>query len=306
MSLPRYSEDMPPSYRMDDDIVYNMDTGVTMLGHKRSRMHTMLEVLRCELAKPRKTQGKNGLQPCKGWTPIYYAAYHNREAALLHFLREGQSPDDITGTGQPPLCIAVQAGHLKAVRILCEAGADIKAPMKPNGETALHLAIKAGRTDLIDILLPLEPNLAARTTHTGETPLHYAAAKAGCLATVVSLLKLGAVYDEPNYKGCSPAEVALQAHNIYAAVAIINAARGKRSKLVKEKEKLFRHVEKAKNRFWINDLIADIFSASCGPDSTVIVGAINKDDAGLVDVFFRKGTDPNRDTMTRIQPVDSD
>jgi ankyrin repeat protein len=305
MAGQRDSVQLPPAFRLDNSIdTYKDDTKTTVLGPKGPKMHTLIEVLRCELAKPGRATPNTGLVPSKQWTPIYYAVYYNREAALLHFLRAGQSPDDVTGTGQPPLCIAVEAGHIEAAKSLCDAGADTKATTRDNGETALHLAIKAGRIDMIDLLLGYATDLGARTTETGDTPLHYAAAKPGCLATVITLLKQGASYDALNQKGCSPAEIALQANNIHAAVAIINAARGKRSKLAKEKEMLLKHVEKSQNRFSMNnELISDIFSASCDPDSTVLIEAIKKDDASLVEMFLGKDADPNRPTATGLLPI---
>tara|TARA_R110002003_G_scaffold112_7_gene9587 strand:- start:4352 stop:7708 length:3357 start_codon:yes stop_codon:yes gene_type:complete len=242
--------------------------------------------------------------PSKDWTPIYYAVYHQREAALTHFLRTGGSPDDVDGTGLPPLCIAVANGNIEIVRALLDAGANVDATTRDAGETGLHIAIKNNRTDLIDLLLEFGPELEVHTTETNETPLHYAASKSGSLATIVSLLKLGAKYDTLNSRGQTPAESALLANNLHGAVAIINAAHGKRNKLVKEKEMLLKHVEKNNNRFSIgNELIADIFSAACDPDSTVLVEAIKRDDASLVEMFLRNGADPDRATAKGDRPI---
>ncbi|KAH7080194.1 ankyrin repeat domain-containing protein [Paraphoma chrysanthemicola] len=169
--------------------------------------------------------------PSKNWTPIYYAVYHQREAALTHFIRTGGSPDDVDETGLPPICIAVASGNTAIVKILLDAGAN------------------NNQTDLIDILLESGPEL-----------------ESGSLATIVSLLKLGAKYDTLNSR----------------AVAIINAAHGKRNKLAKEKEMLLKHVEKTNNRF----------SIACDPDSTILVEAIKRDDASLVEMFLKKGDRP--------------
>ncbi|KAF2864847.1 ankyrin repeat-containing domain protein, partial [Massariosphaeria phaeospora] len=300
------SETSNPDHPIEIDS-YKDDSTHVVRGHKGSCVHTLIEVLRCELGKHRRPSpslGSTGLEPLKSWTPIYYAVYHNREAALLHFLRAEGSPDDVTGIGQPPLCIAVAAGHIGIVTILCEAGADVKATTKDNGETALHLAIKNGRTDIVEVLLSYGSDIEARTVHTGETPLHYAAAKTGSLAVVVALTRCGANYEALDSKGRSPAEVALQASNLHAAVAIISAAHGKRRKLVKEKELLLKHVEKAQNRFSMNnELISDIFEAGCDPDSTVLVEAIKRDDVALVEMFLDKGADPNRSTATGLHPI---
>jgi ankyrin repeat protein len=275
------------------------------LVRKNSKLQTHVEVLRCRLGKPAAIpEADMSFGPSKEWTPIYYAVYHQREAALTHFLRNGGSPDDADGTGQPLLCIAAANGYTEIVKILLDAGANVDATTRDAGETALHLAIKNNRTDIIELLLEAGPELEVHTSETNETPLHYAASKSGSLATIVTLLKLGAKYDALNSKDQTPAESALIASNIQGAVAIINAAHGKRKKFVKEKEMLLNHVERSQNRFSIgNELIADIFAAACDPDSTVLVEAIKRNDAGLVEMFLSKGADPDRATGRGDRPI---
>lgn len=274
------------------------------LKRKNSKLQTHVQVLRCRLGNPAATEAGRPFGPAKDWTPIYYAVYHRREAALTHFLQNGGSPDDVTGSGQPPLCLAVANGHVEVARILLAYGANVDATTRDSGETALHIAIKNSHTDIIDLLLDAGPQLEAHTTETNETPLHYAASKSGSLATIVALLKLGAKYDTKNSKDQSPAEAALLANNIQGAVAIINAAHGRRHRLVKEKEMLLKHVERSQNRFSIgNELIADIFAAACDPDSTVLVEAIKRDDSSLVEMFLSKGADPDRTTARAERPI---
>lgn len=272
--------------------------------NKSTKFQTFLEVIRCELGRPKQSTTVIGIGPTKQWTPLYYAVYYNRVAALLHFLRTGQSPDGVADMGHSPLCVATAAGHTDIVKLLCEADADINAAVANSGEVALHIAIRLGRNDLTDTLLSYGPQLDMKTLDTRETPLHYAAAKAGSLATVVSLIKRGADFEALNAKGLSPAEVALQAHNLHAAVAIVSAARGNRRKLVKEKELLLKHVEKAQNRFSMNnELIGDIFEAGCPPDSTVLIEAIKRNDSSLVEMFLEKGADPNRASTSGLLPI---
>lgn len=274
--------------------------------HSKGGVSTLIEVFRCELGRPGRSPilSSDGIGPTKAWTPLYYAVHHNREAALSYFLRAGQSPDGVPEVGQPPLCVAVTAGHLSAVNALLKANANINAATKHDSETALHLAIKIGRSDIVEALLSHGPDLSARTLSTRETPLHYAASKPASLAIVVILLKNGANYEAPNAQGDSPAATALHAQNIPAAVAIIGSARGKRAKLAKEKEMLLKHVEKSQSRFSMNnELIADIFEAGCPSDSTILVEAIKRDDTGLVEMFLEKGADPNRATGTGLYPI---
>jgi len=223
---------------------------------------------------------------------------------LSHFLRAGASPDDVTDIGQPPLCIAIANGYVEIAKILLDAGANINATTKDGGETALHIAVKNGRVDLMELILAYGPNLEVKTQGTGETALHYAAAKSGSLAVVMTLLKHGASYNALNSSVQTPAEAALKANNINGAVAIINAANGKRNELVKEKELLLKHVQKTQGRFSIgNDLIADIFVAACDPESNVLVEAIRRNDVLLVEMFLEKGSDPDRQTARGQRPI---
>ncbi|KAI8933666.1 hypothetical protein NX059_009387 [Plenodomus lindquistii] len=275
------------------------------LKRKNSTLQTSMEVFKCKFGKPvAAPEGDRSIVPSKEWTPIYYAIYHQREAALTHFLRTGGSPDDITGIGQSPLCIAVANGNVEIIRILLEAGADVNARTRNGGETAVHIAVKNGRNDIVDLLIAAGSDLELQTDETGETALHYAASKSGSLANIVTLLRTGANYDTLNASGQTPAEVALKANNLHGAVAIINAAHGKRDKLLKEKEMLLKHVQKTQGRFSIgNDLIADIFTAACDPDSTVLIEAIKRDDYSLVEMFLEKGADPDRPSASGEVPI---
>ncbi|CAA9966957.1 Ankyrin repeat domain containing protein [Pyrenophora teres f. maculata] len=295
----------PAIRRIDLDMESDSAKAAPMLKRKGSTLQTSVEVLKCRFGKPAGTPEERGaFKPSKQWTPIYYAVYHQREAALSHFLRTGGSPDDITGTGQPPLCIAFASGYVETAKFLLEAGADVNATIKNSGETALHLAVKNGRNDLVELIIPYGPNLDLKTYDTRETPLHYAASKSASLASAMTLIKHGASYDVLNVKGQTAAEAALKANNIQGAAAIINAARDKRDELVKEKEMLLKHVENTQGRFSIgNDLIADIFAAACDPESTVLVEAIKRNDAALVDMLLEKGSDPDQETTSGLRPI---
>ncbi|KAF9691976.1 hypothetical protein EKO04_009854 [Ascochyta lentis] len=277
------------------------------LVRKPSKLQTTVEVTRCRFGTTSRQVALVGCEdfnPQKDWPPIYHAVYNGREAALHHFLQNDVSPDDTTGTGVPLLCIAAARGHFEIAKILLEAGAAINTCSEEKGETALHIATRGNQRSIIDLLLGNGADLEAATAHTGETPLHYAAAGSSSLVLVMKLLKSGAKYDAQNLDGQTPAAIALQAHNLHAAVAIINMARGKRTQLAKEKDMLLQHVEKTKDRSSMtNDLIADVFAATCDPDSTVLIEAIKKNDAGLVEMFLEKGADPHRATVTGLLPI---
>ncbi|KAF3048998.1 hypothetical protein E8E11_010082 [Didymella keratinophila] len=277
------------------------------LTRKPSKLQTSMEVTRCRFGNTSRQAAPIGYEefvPQKDWTPIYHAVYHDREGALHHYLHAGVSPDDVEGSGIPLLAVAAACGHFEIARILLEAGAQVNAVSKNKGETALHVAVKGGRHDIIDLLLEHRANLESMTKQSGATPLHYAATASGSLALVMKLLKAGARYDVKDTEGQTPAALALQANNLHAAVAIINMACGKPKQLAKEKDMLLQHVEKTKDRSSMtNDLIADVFAATCDPDSTVLVEAIKKNDARLVEMFLEKGADPHRSTLKGLLPI---
>lgn len=277
------------------------------LTRKPSKLQTSMEVTRCRFGNTSRQAapiGYEGYVPQKDWTPIYHAVYHGREGALRHYLHAGVSPDAIEGSGIPLLSVAAACGHFEMARILLEAGAQVNAASTDKGETALHVAVKGGRHDIIDLLLEHRANLEAKTRHSGASPLHYAGTASGSLAVVMKLLKAGAKYDVKNTEGQTPAAVALHANNLHAAVAIINMVRGKPKQLAKEKDMLLQHVETTKERSSMtNDLIADVFAATCDPDSTVLVEAIKKNDARLVEMFLEKGADPHRSTAKGLLPI---
>jgi ankyrin repeat protein len=277
------------------------------LTRKPSKLQTSMEVTRCRFGNTSRQAAPIGYEefvPQKDWTPIYHAVYHDREGALHHYLHAGVSPDDVEGSGIPLLAVAAACGHFEIARILLEAGAQVNAVSKDKGETALHIAVKSGRHDIIDLFLEHRANLELTTMQSAATPLHYAATASGSLALVMKLLKAGARYDVKDTEGQTPAALALQANNLHAAIAIINMACGKPKELVREKDMLLQHVENTKDRSSMtNDLIADVFAVTCDPDSTVLVEAIKKNDARLVEMFLEKGADPHRSTAKGLLPI---
>src|SRR5690242_18756755 len=274
---------------------------------KPSKLHTSLEVTRYRIGSTSRQAVPIGCEdfvPQKEWTPIFHAVYHDREAALQHFLQTGVLPDIMEGSGVPLLCVAAACGHFEIADILLKAGANANMVSKDKGEAAIHVAIRTGRHDIVDLLLMHRVNLEIRTSHAGQTALHYAAAGPYSLAMVSKLLKFGAGYDVKDMQGRTPAVVALQAHNLPAAVAIINMARGNRKQLVKEKDMLMQHIERSKDRMSVpNDLIASVFAATCDPDSTVLIEAIKKNDNLLVQMLLGEGTNPHQATALGLLPL---
>ena len=282
----------------------NKETAALELGLKTSKFQTMVEVLKCDFGKPLKpSSATGGAEHVNHWTPLYHAVYFKREAALLHFLRAGQMPDGKPDT-QPPLCIAVAAGHANITRILCEAGANIDVRSIQSGETPLHLAVKAGRDDILDILLEYKPNLDARTMYTHDTPLHYAATRGGSTYGVSALLTHGANFEAVNDKGRSPAHVALQNQNMETAITIIRVAGKSPRKLGREKQLLLNQALELHSRGSIgNVLFAQALEVACPPDSTGLVEAIKTKNANVVIAVIARGANPNEQTPSGLYPI---
>ncbi|KAF1971681.1 ankyrin, partial [Bimuria novae-zelandiae CBS 107.79] len=272
--------------------------------YKSPKLQTLMEVFKCQLGKPANSSiSDQGLGPTKQWTPFYYAVYHNREAALLHFLRVGHTPDG-SPDAQPPLCIAVAAGHVDMVKILCEAGANLNVWTTRDGETPLHLAIKAGRSDILALLIRHKPDLNTTTLYTHETALHYAAARASSIDNIIALLKNGANCEALDNEGRSPARMALQARNLETAIVIIRAAGSKSHRLAKEKRSLLEHVLSSHNRASLsNTLVAQALELACPPDSTTLVEAIKTQDPNLVQILLERGANPNKATRSGLFPI---
>lgn len=53
-----------------------------------------------------------------------------------------------SNSGASPLHYAADAGHPIIVRLLCQAGADINAPMRPSGSLQLLLGANTGATPM--------------------------------------------------------------------------------------------------------------------------------------------------------------
>jgi ankyrin repeat protein len=73
-------------------------------------------------------------------------------------------------TGEPVLLFAAANGHLDIVRLLLQAGADVKAKDDQSGDTALIAAAGGGHSDLIKPLVAAGADVEARNAM-GDTAL---------------------------------------------------------------------------------------------------------------------------------------
>ena len=277
------------------------------LTRKPSKLQTTVEVTRCRFGTTSRQAvpvGYEGFVPQKDWAPIFHAVYHDREAALRHFLHTGVSPDTVEGPGIPLLCIATACGHFEIVKILLEAGASINVTSGDKGETALHIAVLSNNHEIVDLLLAHLVNLETQTSDAGQTALHYAAAGSSSLDMVTKLLKFGARYEIQDLQDRTPAAAALQARNLHAAVAIVHKAKGDPKQLAKEKALLLQQVDDTEGQASIpDDLVIDILKATCEADTTVLIEAIKRNNARVVQRLLDQGADIHRATATGISPI---
>lgn len=95
------------------------------------------------------------LEPA-GWTPLHYAAYHNKlEYTQLLIARRAEIDAAAQISGDTPLHACARRGDrcADAVIALLKANADIHAPCARGARTPLHLAASMGNLRLIRILI---------------------------------------------------------------------------------------------------------------------------------------------------------
>ncbi|RYP78165.1 hypothetical protein DL769_003246 [Monosporascus sp. CRB-8-3] len=124
-----------------------------------------------------------------GHTPLFWAAYkgHKDVAGNLWEVSNMRLRDH---NGRTPLHLAALTGMDKAVRLLLDRGADVKAK-DGYGATPLHWAAEGGHEAVTRLLLDSSADVKTRDTHNDATPLHRAA-EGGHKAVTRLLLDRGA------------------------------------------------------------------------------------------------------------------
>eukprot|EP00435_Cladocopium_sp_Y103_P017390 s88_g4.t1 len=142
-----------------------------------------------------------------GFTPLHAVAIQGHLEAVRLLLEAGAELETrITAIdGTVPLHLAACYGHLDVVRVLVEAGAEKDQPATDSELTPLYAAVDRGHLDVLRFLV----EAGAKTETVGHnSPLHFAAKK-GHLDIVSFLIDIGANKDEPKTDtGHTPLHVA--------------------------------------------------------------------------------------------------
>lgn len=130
-----------------------------------------------------------------GITPLHLAAEHGHVAAAIVLLEAGASDAFHDYFVEPPLSLAVTAGHEDLVAELLRRGSlNINDSLDIDGTTAVHIAALRGHLGLIEMLLRQGAAVNVFTSPDVQTPLHFAVS-CGPNAEAITLALLAAGAD---------------------------------------------------------------------------------------------------------------
>jgi hypothetical protein len=102
-------------------------------------------------------------------TALHYAARGGQVAVLKYLLEQQLNPLDPNGFGEIPIFLAVEEGHLEAVRLLSRV-----SPVDYTdkfGDNVLHVASREGHKDIVEYLLSKNRGMLNIANADGKTPM---------------------------------------------------------------------------------------------------------------------------------------
>ena len=149
----------------------------------------------------------------------FYQSIRNNDLSTLRTLIKEHSPLAADSRGQTPVMLAAAFGSYDALKLLIDAGADVRA-VSASGMTALHLC--AGDLKKVRLLVDHGADVNARTKM-GRTPLLVAAYTNGGSETVKLLLSKGAHVNTADTAGITPLIAAANVNDATTAKLLIAA-----------------------------------------------------------------------------------
>ena len=119
-----------------------------------------------------------------GWTPLMNACVVNRTEVLRHLIYKRAGVNAVNNQGWSALMIASDAGHIKIVQILLDAGANINFGSHC---TSLMIACNKGHQDVATYLVQRGADIFIKSSVTGDTAFTYAS-RAGLYKMMVELV----------------------------------------------------------------------------------------------------------------------
>jgi ankyrin repeat protein len=144
-------------------------------------------------------------------TALMKAVDRNEIDAVRKLIAQGANVDELEPNGDAPLVMAAYLGHNEIVRLLLEAGADVKAVDPGMKATALHAAAYAGRTEAARLLVQHHIEIDKQGPVNGYTALHDAIWQNN-VGVAQILIDAGANLNLKSHSGETPLDFAKSRH----------------------------------------------------------------------------------------------
>ena len=145
-------------------------------------------------------------------TALMKAVNKNDSAAVYQLIQQGTDVNELDANQDAPLVMAAYKGYDKIVRMLLEAGADVRAVDPGMKATALHAASYAGRTEAARVLIEYGIDIDKQGPYNGYTALHDAIWQNN-VEVVKVLLEAGADLTLTSHDGKTPLDFAKARHH---------------------------------------------------------------------------------------------
>jgi uncharacterized protein len=157
-------------------------------------------------------------------TVLMQAVNNNDIDRVQKLIQQGVNVNELDANQDAPLVIAAYKGYTQIVKLLLEAGADVKVVDPEMKATALHAAAYAGRTEAAQLLIAYKIDINKQGPYNGYSALHDAIWENN-IETAKVLIDAGANLKIKSKEGQTPLELA-QARNRKEIIALIEQKAG--------------------------------------------------------------------------------